>query len=118
MRGELVIRAMHHKHALEDPTKRAALPFDEVVLCNIGNPQELQQKPVTFIRQVLSLLEYPELMNKPETQTLFPGDVIKRAKEILRHVPGGLGLCLCYHPFSLWDYNSHQRQVPIVAVWE
>lgn len=29
-----------------------SLAFDRVVFCNIGNPQQLAQKPITFFRQV------------------------------------------------------------------
>lgn len=29
-------------------------PFDTVVSCNIGNPQQLDQRPLTFLRQVSS----------------------------------------------------------------
>ena len=36
-------------------------PFDKVVMCNIGNPQALGQKPITFFRQVLALCEYPQV---------------------------------------------------------
>ena len=32
----------------------------DIILCNLGNPQALGQKPITFYRQTLSLLEYPE----------------------------------------------------------
>ena len=32
----------------------------DIILCNLGNPQALGQKPITFYRQILSLLEYPE----------------------------------------------------------
>lgn len=28
------------------------LGFERVVFCNIGNPQQLNQKPITFFRQV------------------------------------------------------------------
>lgn len=110
VRGELVIRAMQHKQTLEDPKNN--LPFKEIILCNIGNPQELQQKPITFIRQVympsshylcwqkftlvwkvLSLMEYPELMDKPECRAMFPSDAINRARALLKQIPGGLGTC-------------------------
>jgi alanine transaminase len=30
----------------------AKLPFKEIISCNIGNPQDLGQKPITFFRQV------------------------------------------------------------------
>ena len=29
----------------------AGLDFDRIIYCNIGNPQQLQQKPITFFRQ-------------------------------------------------------------------
>ena len=35
--------------------------------CNIGNPQALGQKPITFYRQVLSLLEYPTFISRERT---------------------------------------------------
>jgi hypothetical protein len=40
-------------------------PFKQVVYCNIGNPQQLGQKPITFFRQVLALCEYPQLLDDP-----------------------------------------------------
>ena len=46
--------------------------FDKIVFCNIGNPQAVGQKPLTFIRQVLSLLEYPDLLNNPNIDSLYP----------------------------------------------
>ena len=30
-------------------------------MCNIGNPQQLGQKPITFFRQVLALCDYPQV---------------------------------------------------------
>lgn len=32
--------------------KPSGLPFEEMVFCNIGNPQHLKQKPLTFFREV------------------------------------------------------------------
>lgn len=37
------------------------LPFDKILYCNIGNPQQLGQHPVTFYRQVLAICDYPEV---------------------------------------------------------
>ena len=34
-----------------------------IIPCNIGNPQALGQPPLSFYRQVLSLIEYPEIFN-------------------------------------------------------
>ena len=49
VRGELAIKA----ETLRDQLNKAnSLPFKTIVNCNIGNPQQLQQKPITFFRQV------------------------------------------------------------------
>jgi len=45
----------------------------------MGNP------PVTFIRQVLALVTFPELL----TTDNFPDDAKKRAKDILQGCKGG-----------------------------
>jgi hypothetical protein len=50
VRGALVQRA----EVLEAKLKadKSSVPFKEIIYCNIGNPQQLQQKPLTFLRQV------------------------------------------------------------------
>ncbi len=63
----------------------------KIIYCNIGNPQALKQKPLTYFRQVLALLEYPELLKKPEIATTFPRDLVERAKKILELHPHGTG---------------------------
>lgn len=66
-----------------------SLPFDQVISANIGNPQQLDQKPITFFRQVLSLLEYPPLLENEEVLKNGLGykqDVIDRAKWLLSEV--------------------------------
>jgi aspartate/methionine/tyrosine aminotransferase len=80
VRGPIVIRAQQ----LEEQGKK-------IIYCNIGNPQALKQKPLTYIRQMLSLLEYPELMNKPEVMKYFPRDIVERAKSFLQKYPHGTG---------------------------
>ncbi len=61
-----------------------------VVYCNIGNPQALQQRPLTWVRQILALVEYPELMDRmPEG--LFPADAVAVARRVLRGTGHGLG---------------------------
>ena len=42
-----------------------SLPFKMVIMCNIGNPQQLGQKPITFFRQVLALCDYPQVRHSP-----------------------------------------------------
>jgi aspartate/methionine/tyrosine aminotransferase len=80
VRGKIVIRAQE----LEEQGKK-------IIYCNIGNPQALKQKPLTFIRQVLSLLEYPDMIEMKDTGKIFPADIIKRAKLIMEKNPTGTG---------------------------
>ena len=61
----------------------------EIVFCNIGNPQALKQKPITYLRQVLALCEYPELIESAES--LFPWDVRDTAQALLKGSKHGLG---------------------------
>jgi aspartate/methionine/tyrosine aminotransferase len=62
----------------------------EVIYCNIGNPQALEQRPLTWIRQILALVEYPELMERmPEG--LFPADAVAVARRVVRATRHGLG---------------------------
>ena len=60
MRGEIVIRAGELEEELKKGKK---LTYgDSILYCNIGNPQQLGQVPITFFRQVLALCDYPEVM--------------------------------------------------------
>lgn len=51
VRGAIPLRAEELREQLENGEGKD-LPFDAVVSCNIGNPQQLDQKPLTFLRQV------------------------------------------------------------------
>jgi alanine transaminase len=93
VRGELAIKAEEYRSQLKKKDSLAAtqspLPFDQVISANIGNPQQLDQKPITFFRQVSSLLEYPALLENEEALTSTFGykqDVIDRAKWLLKEV--------------------------------
>ncbi|KAI8378502.1 pyridoxal phosphate-dependent transferase [Blakeslea trispora] len=91
VRGALPIRAEALSQQLKkDPSK---LNFERVVFCNIGNPQQLNQKPITFFRQVASLCENPELLkseNRALVSKLYPADAIARAELLLKHI-GSIG---------------------------
>lgn len=56
------------------------------------------QKPITFIRQVLSLVAYPDLLSSKE----FPEDVKSRARAILESSRGsaGMSLDLCHRQLA------------------
>jgi aspartate/methionine/tyrosine aminotransferase len=62
-----------------------------IIYCNIGNPQSFLQRPLTYVREVLSLLEFPDLLNKPATVSLFHSDSIERARYIFSKIPEGVG---------------------------
>lgn len=87
VRGELAVKAEEYRVRLGQGDK--SLPFESVIFANIGNPQQLDQKPITFFRQVLSLLENPLLLkNKDALRTSFgyQDDVIERAETLLAEV--------------------------------
>jgi len=88
-------RVLEAKYAVRGPIVRRAQELQkhgrEIVWCNIGNPQALKQKPLTYIRQTLSLVEYPDLLNDRHVDEIFPRDVIERARFITTHSKHGLG---------------------------
>jgi len=77
VRGPIVVRAGQIQDDLKKNTGN--YPFKNVIMCNIGNPQELGQKPLTFHRQVLSSILSPSLIES----NAYPKDVNERAKRIL-----------------------------------
>lgn len=93
VRGELAIKADQYVQVLADKNHKP-LPFEKVVTANIGNPQQkgLDQVPLTYWRQVISLLEYPDLMQKHEhlARQIYPGDVIERARALYAEI-GSVG---------------------------
>ena len=78
VRGPIVARAAELERAGK-----------EIIYCNIGNPQALEQKPLTYVRQVLALAQYPELIET--AANLFPADVLATAKALLAGSKYGLG---------------------------
>jgi alanine transaminase len=87
VRGELAVKAEEYRARLLKGDK--SLPFDSVIFANIGNPQQLDQKPITFFRQVLSLVENPLLLENPtalKTSFGYNQDVIDRAQALLTDV--------------------------------
>lgn len=57
----------------------------------VGNPQALGAKPLTFPRQVISLVTAPFLLDHPKVGELYPSDAISRAKQVLDHLKVGVG---------------------------
>ncbi len=80
VRGPILIKAQE----LENQGKK-------IIYCNIGNPQALKQKPLTYLRQIISLLEYPDILNNENVYKLYPKDIVERAKKLTHNLPHGTG---------------------------
>lgn len=80
VRGSIVTRSMELAKQLKN---NASLPFDSIISCNIGNPHVLQQKPLSYIRDVLSIVVNPSLTEKVQ----FSPDILKRARKYLDSIP-------------------------------
>ena len=67
-------------------------PFDSIIFTNIGNPHTVGQRPLTWPRQVLALVDLPDEMgvDHPDVEKMFPVDAIRRAREIKKGL-GGYG---------------------------
>jgi len=62
----------------------------KIIYCNIGNPQSLGQRPITWVRQVLAIAEYPEILDRATAGT-FPADVVETARHVLETSRYGMG---------------------------
>lgn len=86
-------KLLQAEYAVRGPIVQRAQELEaqgkKIIYCNIGNPQALKQPPLTYMRQLLSLVEYPELLNHAAVLTHFPKDIIERAQGVLaKHAPG------------------------------
>ncbi len=88
--GQAVLRT---EYAVRGPIVARAQELErqgrEIIYCNIGNPQALEQKPLTYLRQVLAVCQYPDLIQRGAG--LFPSDVLETAGRILKGTGHGLG---------------------------
>lgn len=81
VRGPLVIKAnQFNKELKEGKTK----PFKSVISANIGDCQAMNQKPITFIRQMVACATDTSLLSSPD----MPNDVKEKVKEILSYCGG------------------------------
>lgn len=103
VRGPIVTRSMEINKRLKTGDK--SLPFKEVISCNIvscyinyvnhlhsvcncifrlqGNPQSLEQAPLTYMRDILSLVVNPSLKGRCS----FPSDIVSRAEKYMAGIP-------------------------------
>ncbi|KAI8824035.1 pyridoxal phosphate-dependent transferase [Fimicolochytrium jonesii] len=93
VRGALAIRAEELKKEIA-AKGRAQAGFRSITSCNIGNPQQLGQTPITFFRQVAALIEYPNLLDaqhRDAIKGMFAPDAIERAQKLLKAMGGSVG---------------------------
>jgi aspartate/methionine/tyrosine aminotransferase len=91
-KAHLSEKALRAEYAVRGPIVQRAQELEAagrtIIYCNIGNPQALGQPPLTYLRQLLCLIEYPALLAGP-LAAHFPPDVVDRAKLLLaKHRPG------------------------------
>lgn len=77
VRGPLVTRAVQLAKELEQGAEK---PFKSIIRANIGDCHAMKQKPLTFIRQVISCACRPELLDSNES---IPEDVKERVRTLL-----------------------------------
>lgn len=87
VRGLIPMRA----DELRAELPKGTLPFKKLIYCNIGNPQALEQQPLSFNRQVMALVDAPFLLDNKEVVAQFPKDVVERAREYLTKIDGKTG---------------------------
>jgi len=73
-----------------------------IIPCNIGNPQAFGQPPLSFYRQVLSLIEYPEIFNSKthKTPPIFSDTALDYGRTIIEKLEIGTG--------GYSDSNGHE----------
>lgn len=82
VRGPLVIRAVQMAKEIEQGVEK---PFKNVIRANIGDCHAMNQKPLTFYRQVLACAARPEIM---EADLSIPSDVKERVRDLLKACGG------------------------------
>lgn len=82
VRGPLVIRAVELAKEIENGAEK---PFKNVIRANIGDCHAMNQKPLTFFRQVLACATKPDLMDSDQT---VPEDVKQRVRDLLKACGG------------------------------
>ena len=83
VRGKTFLRAQEIKAKIKEAKEKGQpnpYPFEDIVFCNIGNPQLLNQKPLTYLRQVISIVEDPSLL---ELKGKYPKDILEHAKALI-----------------------------------
>ncbi len=84
---------LHTHYAVRGPIVARAQELEEsgrpIIYCNIGNPQSLGQKPISYVRNVLAVCEQPELIRTGAG--IFERDILEKAAYIMDASKYGLG---------------------------
>mmetsp|Transcript_2443 Transcript_2443/g.6852 ORF Transcript_2443/g.6852 Transcript_2443/m.6852 type:complete len:511 (+) Transcript_2443:96-1628(+) len=92
VRGAILDKAEEIQRQIRANPTSHGFPFDSIIPCNIGNPQALKQKPLSFVREVLSLVANPALLDiAGNLGQAFGADSIRRARMYLDRIPEGIG---------------------------
>ena len=88
IRGKVVIAADRINREMKEEGQK--FPFDNIVYTNIGNPHSVGQKPLSWPRQVMALVDLPDEcgVDHPDCGKMFPKDVIDRARSIKKALDG------------------------------
>jgi alanine transaminase len=93
--NDLNPHVLHAQYAVRGPIVQRAQELEvqgkKIIYCNIGNPQALKQRPLSYLRQALSLLENPGLLEDRGITDRYPEDIVARVREILKVHPPGTG---------------------------
>eukprot|EP01062_Namystynia_karyoxenos_P077520 TRINITY_DN7827_c3_g1_i2.p1 TRINITY_DN7827_c3_g1~~TRINITY_DN7827_c3_g1_i2.p1 ORF type:complete len:555 (+),score=185.85 TRINITY_DN7827_c3_g1_i2:100-1665(+) len=83
VRGMILLESEKIQQEMQQDPKK--YPFTSLVACNIGNPQALLQKPITYNRQVMALVDCPTLIDTAHLAGV-PRDVVQRARNIVKMI--------------------------------
>lgn len=84
VRGAILIRAEEIEKDLK--AGKGSYPFTKIQKCNQGNPQLIGQKPISFFRYVMALIDAPFLLENEKVLAEFPPDAVARAKKIMAEI--------------------------------
>lgn len=83
MKNELIVNQniLEMEYAVRGPIAKRAADLQkmgrEIIPCHIGNPQALGQRPITYLRQVLGLVENPSMIERE-----------RQIKDLFEETPG------------------------------
>jgi len=86
VRGPIVVRAKEIDAELKKKENKKKYPFQQVIFCNIGNPQAVKQPPLSYPREVSALITAPQVALSSKATTLYAQDVVDRARWCIKQM--------------------------------